>query len=296
MRTLIRILGLAVLLGFTACSAPKRTVAQAEPVAQAEAHVSALRKSGLAPAGLRGLEVQDVRRIHPLATSGLQPRPRPYWWAELRCADGSAGYLAWGDDGRLVDFCLEGVVAVEGSDAFALPGVPPIQQFPLAGPDGALVASGCVPTAGASLIAYWAGRPATAAWGASDETKLVLRLRSRMRMVVLPDVDGHADGKMALAGAFPTDLALAMQADAVARGIEVHVELTGYERTLLAAELAEGRPVLLSCVVLLPRKPELSWGHEVVAVGRAEVAGASSVGVIDNFFTPRVPGTIRWIA
>jgi hypothetical protein len=49
-------------------------------------------------------------------------------------------------------------------------------------------------------------------------------------------------------------------------------------------------------MVLLPRKPELSWGHQVVGVGRAEIGGAHYVGVIDNFFTPRIPGSIRWIA
>jgi len=55
------------------------------------------------------------------------------------------------------------------------------------------------------------------------------------------------------------------------------------------------RPALVSCVVLVPRKPELAWGHEVVAVGQAEIAGVRFVGVVDNYFAPRIPGTIRWI-
>jgi hypothetical protein len=33
-----------------------------------------------------------------------------------------------------------------------------------------------------------------------------------------------------------------------------------------------------------------------VAVGRAEVGGAHYIGVIDNFYVPRLTGTIRWIA
>ena len=101
---------------------------------------------------------------------------------------------------------------------------------------------------------------------------------------------------MSLAGAFPDDLAKAIQADADERGVDFDVALSGYDRQLLGAELSAGRPVLISCVVLLPRKPELSWGHQVVAVGRAEVGGDHYVGVIDNFFNPRISGSIRWIA
>ena len=82
-------------------------------------------------------------------------------------------------------------------------GVPPIQQFPMKSMDGALVASGCVPTAGASLIAFWAARPTAAAWGGEGEQALVRRLRSRMRMGVIPDAEGYTDGKMSLAGGLP---------------------------------------------------------------------------------------------
>ena len=221
---------------------------------------------------------------------------RPFWWAELRCDDGAAGHLAWTDEGRLIDFSVEGLRDAATPHAFALAGVPPIQQFPMKSADGALVASGCVPTAGASLIAFWAARTTTEAWGGEGEQALVLRLRSRLRMGVIPDLEGYTDGKMSLAGAFPDELAEALQADADERGVDVDVALSGYDRQLLGAEISAGRPVLVSCVVLLPRKPELCWGHQVVGVGRAEVGGAHYVGVIDNFFTPRIPGSIRWIA
>jgi hypothetical protein len=163
-------------------------------------------------------------------------------------------------------------------------------------PDGTLVASGCVPTAGASLIAFWAARPTTAAWGGEGEQALVRRLRSRLRMGVIPDAEGYTDGKMSLAGAFPEQLAEALQADADERGVDVDVAISGYDRRLLSAELSAGRPVLVSCMVLVPRKPQLSWGHQVVAVGRAEVGGVHYVGVIDNFYVPRLAGSIRWIA
>ena len=276
----------ALLLG---CADPK------PELVQAEAHLAALRSAGLVPKALGDVEVSAVLRVQSLPTRWVRTA-RPFWWAELRCTEGAAGYLAWTDDGRLIDFGLEGLREVISPQAFALAGVPPIQQFPLKAPDGSAVASGCVPTAGASLIAFWSARAGTAAWGGAGEQDLVRRLRGRMRMGIIPDLEGYTDGKMSLAGAFPDELAEALQADADERGVDVDVALSGYDRRLLGAELSAGRPVLVSCVVLLPRKPELSWGHQVVAVGRAEVSGAHYVGVIDNFFTTRIPGSIRWIA
>jgi hypothetical protein len=289
MRTTLRA-SLFVLVAFLCgCSEPK------PEVVQAEAHLASIRAAGLVSDGLTSVEVGEVRRIRPEPTR-WQRQGRPFWWAELRCSEGSAGYLAWTDDGRLIDFSVEGLRDATTPQALALAGVPPIQQFPLKAPDGSAVASGCVPTAGASLIAFWSARPDTMAWGGVGEQDLVRRLRGRMRMGVIPDLEGYTDGKMSLAGAFPDELAEALQVDADARGVDVDVALSGYDRRLLGAELSAGRPVLVSCMVLLPRKPELSWGHQVVGVGRAEIGGAHYVGVIDNFFTPRIPGSIRWIA
>ncbi len=289
MRTILRA-GLFVLTAFLfGCAKPK------PEVVQAESHLATIRAAGLVPAPIRLLEVGEVRRVQP-QPSRWQRQGRPFWWATLRCSEGAAGYLAWTDDGRLIDFSVEGLSEVTAVQAFALSGVPPIQQFPMKAPDGSLVASGCVPTAGASLIAFWSVRPRMAAWGGAGEQDLVRRLRGRMPMSVIPDEEGYADGKMSLTGSFPAALAEAMQADADERGVNVDVGVSGYDRQLLAAELSAGRPVLLSCMVLLPRKPELSWGHQVVAVGRAEVGGAHFVGIIDNFFVPRLGGTIRWIA
>jgi hypothetical protein len=289
MRTTLRA-SLFVLVAFLCgCSEPK------PEVVQAESHLAALRNAGLVPRALGEVEIAVIRRVQPLPTRWVR-QGRAFWWAELRCDDVSAGYLAWTDDGRLIDFSVEGLRDATTPQAFALAGVPPVQQFPLKSPDGTLVASGCVPTAGASLIAFWAARPAAAAWGGEGEQALVRRLRSRMRMGVIPDAEGYTDGKMSLAGAFPEQLAEALQADADERGVDVDVAISGYDRRLLSAELSAGRPVLVSCMVLVPRKPQLSWGHQVVAVGRAEVGGVHCVGVIDNFYEPRLAGTIRWIA
>ena len=289
MRTILRASLFVLVAWLLGCADPK------PEFIQAEAHLAAIRSAGLVSDAFKSVEVGEVRRIRPEPTR-WQRQGRPFWWAELRCDDGAAGHLAWTDEGRLIDFSLDGLREVISPQAFALAGVPPIQQFPLKAPDGTPVASGCVPTAGASLIAFWSARPGAAAWGGAGEQDLVRRLRARMRMGVIPDLEGYTDGKMSLAGAFPDELAEALQADADERGVDVDVALSGYDRQLLGAEISAGRPVLVSCVVLLPRKPELSWGHQVVGVGRAEVGGAHYVGVIDNFFTPRIPGSIRWIA
>ena len=289
MRTTLRASLFVLVAWLLGCAEPK------PEVVQAESHLSALRHAGLVPKALGEVEVAAIRRIQPKPTRWVR-QGRPFWWAELRGDDGAAGHLAWTDEGQLIDFSLEGLREVITPQAFALAGVPPIQQFPLKAPDDSAVASGCVPTAGASLIAFWSARPGTAAWGGAGEQDLVLRLRARMRMGILPDLEGYTDGKMSLAGAFPDELAEALQADADERGVDVDVALSGYDRALLGAELSAGRPVLVTCVVLLPRKPELSWGHQVVGVGRAEVGGVHYVGVVDNFFTPRIHGSIRWIA
>jgi hypothetical protein len=288
MRTTLRASLFVLVVLLLGCADPK------PELVQAEAHLTALRSAGLVPKALGDIEVAAVRWIQPQPTR-WQRQGRPFWWAGLRSTEGTAGYLAWTDEGRLIDFSVEGLREVASAQAFVISGVPPIQQFPMRQPDGSLVASGCVPTAGASLIAFWSARPGIAAWGRAGEQDLVRRLRGRIRMGVIPDLEGYTDGKMSLAGAFPDELAEALQADADERGVVVDVALSGYDRRLLGAEFSAGRPVLVSCVVLLPRKPELSWGHQVVGVGRAEVAGAHYVGVIDNFFTPRISGSIRWI-
>ncbi len=269
---------------------------QSRAVAEGLAHLDDLRSSGLLAGARAQTRLGEVRRIVPVATRWSAPG-EPFWWAELTGPDGSAGYLAWRESGDrgLLDFALEGLVAIDLPQAQALAGVPAIQQFPLQGADGQAVASGCVPTAGASLIAYWSNR-GTFDWQADDSHEgLVRRVRDRLPMSVIADVEGYADGKMALAGCFPGSLAVGLQEDADQYRIPVRVTVAPFRSETLVEELAAGRPALVSCIVLVPRKPELAWGHEVVAVGQAEIAGARFVGVIDNYFAPRIPGTIRWI-
>lgn len=269
---------------------------QSRPVAEGRAHLDHLRSSGLLAGARAQTRLGEVRRIVPVTTRWAESG-EPFWWAELTGPEGAAGYLAWREGGerKLLDFALEGLVAIDLPQAQALGGVPAIQQFALLGADGQAVASGCVPTAGASLIAYWSNR-GTFDWQADDSHEgLVRRVRDRLPMSVIADTEGYTDGKMALAGCFPGSLAVGLQEDADQYRIPVRVTVAPFRPETLAEELAAGRPALVSCVVLVPRKPELAWGHEVVAVGQAEIAGARFVGVIDNYFVPRVPGTIRWI-
>lgn len=280
----------------TGCDSQPKSAEQRQ--AQARTHLQSLSAAGLL-AGARGeVQVASVRQVMPVATR-WSSAGEPFCWAELKSVTGTpAGYLAWQATGQhaLLDFSLEGLTELAALDAKALAGVPPIQQFPIKGADGRPVASGCVPTAGGSLMAFWSNR-GTFDWQADDSHEgLVRRLRDRLPMAVLADVEGYTDGKMALAGAFPEPLVAGLRADAAQYRVSVEIKLVRYSDQVLQTEISEGRPALLMCNVLVPRKPELSWGHAVVAVGYAEVAGKSFVGIIDNFYVCQQPGTVRWIA
>jgi len=280
----------------TGCDSQPKSAEQRQ--AQARTHLQSLSAAGLL-AGARGeVQVASVRQVMPVATR-WSSAGEPFCWAELKSVTGTpAGYLAWQATGQhaLLDFSLEGLTELAAPDAKALAGVPPIQQFPIKGADGRPVASGCVPTAGGSLMAFWSNR-GTFDWQADDSHEgLVRRLRDRLPMAVLADVEGYTDGKMALAGAFPEPLVAGLRADAAQYRVSVEIKLVRYSNQVLQTEISEGRPALLMCNVLVPRKPELSWGHAVVAVGYAEVAGKSFVGIIDNFYVCQQPGTVRWIA
>ena len=264
---------------------------------QGREHLESLRRAGMLGAQRGSTQILKVRKVQPVATRWSPPGGQ-FYWATLQSDNGEAGYLAWRAKGghEIVDFSLEGLTELAAPTAKALPGVPPIQQFAIMGADGKPVASGCVPTSGGSLMAYWSNR-GTFDWQADDSHQgLVLRLRDRLPMSVLPDDEGYTDGKMALAGAYPDAWVTGLRADAAQYRVAVDIKLVRYSDQVLRTEISEGRPALLLCNVLVPRKPELTWGHAVVAVGYAEIAGRSFVGVIDNFYVCKQPGTVRWIA
>jgi len=100
---------------------------------------------------------------------------------------------------------------------------------------------------------------------------------------------------MTLAGAMTDDLARAIQADADEHHVPIRSNVGHFRYETLQSEIGAGRPVILACVVRLPHKPYLSWGHEVAGVGWSKIGDVRFVGVLDNFYPARNPATIRWI-
>jgi hypothetical protein len=282
-----------VLAGFWAVPLVARP-ASGDPAQRGRDHLAAL----TALEGLRdwtGAQLEQVRLVQPSKTDwSAQPAPR--WQAQIVGPQNRAGYMIWenGGAGRLTDFCLDGLTTADTPECRALAGVPAIQQFALPGESGP-VASGCVPTAGASLVAFWAAHGAPAWRGEATEEALTLRIRGRLKMMTIPDTAGITGGKVALAGCFPEELARGLEADARAQAVQAQIRLERFDWARLRAEIEAGRPVLVSCTVPVPQKPELTWGHEVVAVGWAKIAGELYVGIIDNFLPVQTPGTVRWI-
>jgi hypothetical protein len=189
-------------------------------------------------------------------------------------------------------------VVVDTPEAKVLGGVPALQQFALPQAGGKRVASGCVPTSAASVVGFWIehGDPQ---WRGDASAELLQdlarRIRGRLKMEAIPDKDGYTDDGMTLAGAMPEDLAVALQADADEFHVPVRSRVGKFRFETLRSEIGAGRPVLLSCMVRLPQKPRLSWGHEVAGVGWAKIGEVCFVGVVDNFYPVKDPGTIRWI-
>jgi hypothetical protein len=205
------------------------------------------------------------------------------------------GYVMWDDDdrGALAEFSLD--LPVEWKQlAACLPNVPPLQQFPLPDPPHGTMASGCVPTAAGSVLAFWAQTKFPAWKGdiTEDLAKgLTLRIRSRLTMIPFPDHDGFTPDGMCLAGAMPQDLAKAINADALAGKVPLKARYRPFAAKPLLTELLANRPVLVSCQVRLPHKPELSWGHELVAVAYLKLNQTSFLGVLDNYY----PTNLRWL-
>ena len=79
----------------------------------------------------------------------------PVWSAKISGPEGRAGHLMWdcSGEGKLVEFALDSELKIGGDKAAAITGIPGLQEFPMKDADGRLVASGCVPTAAASVVA-----------------------------------------------------------------------------------------------------------------------------------------------
>ncbi|MGB1889375.1 MAG: hypothetical protein ACPHOK_07195 [Akkermansiaceae bacterium] len=223
----------------------------------------------------------------------------PVWSALISGPNGASGHLIWDSvgEGRLVEFSLDDKFEVKDDLGQAIGGVPSFQQFSIVGKNLKPIASGCVPTAAASVVSYWASQKYPS-WGGHDKNSpkdLVLRLRSKLNMTPFPDIDGFTANRMALAGAYPSELLKVLRAETVAYNLPIQIELGRFTLPLLKEEIDNSRPALLSCLVRVAHKPQLSWPHEVVGVGYYEIDDVKLVGVMDNFFPTNHKETIRWI-
>ena len=214
----------------------------------------------------------------------------PVWHAELKGPDGRTGYLMWDNkkEGRLVEFALDDTLPVKG----AINGVPPLQQFPVIDPDGKAMASGCVPTSAPSLLSYWIERQHQ---DAPPTREVTLTLRKQLRMIPFPDTDGFTPDGMTLAGALPISMAKVLENEVTRRKWPLAVRHLPFSMKYFREEIAAGHPTLLACTVRVPHLPHLSWGHAVVGIAASRIDEVDLVGIHDNFYPTRNPGTIRWI-
>lgn len=244
--------------------------------------------------------LEDVRLVSQKENLTWPTGLAPAWWAKIVHPDGATGHISWDSrgDGALMEFAFDATLEPRGENARAVTGVPSIQQFPLPLESGGAVASGCVPTSGASVLAFWTTNGFEKWRGNAPgdaHRELTKRLRARLHMQTIADRDGFTDGAMSLAGAMPGELALAIQADADQFNVPVKCEFQRFAFDKLVSEINARRPVLLSCTIAVPQKPALSWGHAVAGIAWTRVNGKQFVGIVDNFFPTKNPATIRWV-
>ena len=248
----------------------------------------------------KGSKLEDIRLVEQKKDLTWPTGLPSAWWAKLTHSDKGTGYLAWdsGGDGKIIEFAFDAAIAVDAPNAKTLQGVPALQQFAIPQKDGSAIASGCVPTSAASVLGFWIERDYPQ-WrgdaGAAPLQALTKRIRARLNMQAIPDKDGYTDDAMTLAGAMPDELAQAIQTDADEHRVPIRSSVSRFRYEALQTEISAGRPVLLSCIVRLPHKPQLSWGHEVAGVGWAKLGEVRFVGILDNFYPVKNPATIRWL-
>jgi len=262
-------------------------------------HLETLSAHFTAPAW-RNVSIASLQRVEQTKEQPYKTGLKPVWIASLSGESENAGYLMCEDtpDAALVDFAWTAIAEPIAQSGKLLMDVPNLQQFPVPGVLAPNVASGCVPTAAANLMGYWIkhGYPT---WSDHDTNldqpalqRLTTRLRALLPMQEIADTCGYTDNGMPVSGAFPADLGVAISADARAHGLSVKVSLERFSIEGLKQETSLGRPTLSSCIVRLPHKPHLSWGHEVTSVGWLRVGDVFFVGVCDNFL-PVKPHGVR---
>ncbi len=263
-------------------------------------------------------ENAEVRKLKLGPAQVVQPKPdqahptglAPVAHARLLDAAGkpTQGYVQWAPkSGQLLEFAVDVPLPKEWQEPgeatkpFAISNISALQQFsvpkkekPKAGSPN--MASGCVPTAGGTLLSHWQARGYPQLKDARDET---LQLRNRLKMTLFPDTDGYTADGMDLAGAFPFALADALNSRLTDTGSRLGATFSAFSKKLAASEIRAGRPILVSCVIRLPLRPELSWGHEMVASGVLQLGTGKEescfFGLLDNFYPTEHKQTLRWV-
>jgi hypothetical protein len=287
-----------VIIPFIAVSTP----ATLPPEAQALSHLSRI-ASALALRTSTETAVSQPRLTEQKPGQIFDTKMPPVWVVNIPDGEKNSGYIMWAsaENSTLLEFAIEGNHVPPSQHGAVLSEPPALQQFPVLGTDAKPVASGCVPTSGASLIGYWAahgfpqwvqGLPMNPAEALQRCAK---RLRGKIRMQEFPDTCGYTEEGMPLSGALPQELAWAIERDAREHEVTVTTTFDRFTFEKLKNEIGALRPVLLSCTVRLPHKPFLSWGHEVLGVGWLELEDSNFVGIKDNFYPTASEGTIRWI-
>jgi hypothetical protein len=286
---------------------PTPLAQEASPDRRAASLLSALAEA-FEPPAWREVTASAPHRVEQNPGQIYNAGLAPVWMVHVTAPSGRHGYLMWEESAGapLVDFAwdAEEKESLPKPDRGALVrGVPNQQQFPVPGTLAPEVASGCVPTAAANLMGFWAGKGLPRWAETGDGTArvpnlplLTRRIREKLRMQEIPDRDGFTENGMPLSGAFPSDLQEGLRQDAAERGVSLETALQRFSPDALRRETAAGRPVLLSCLVRVPQKPQLSWGHEVTGTGWVEVDGGFFAGVRDNFLPSMSGETTRWIA
>jgi hypothetical protein len=302
-----------VLLQCTRCDAAQGVLDAMQAELRIRDHLASLRAHFSAPAW-RDVDISRLQRVEQTKNQPYQTGLTPVWIASLSLASEEAGYVMCEDttDAALVDFAWAATAVPNAESGKLLQDVPNLQQFPVPGTLAPRVASGCVPTAAANLLGYWMkhGYPTWSDHGPDVDQPALRRLTTRLRALLpmqeIADTCGYTDNGMPVSGAFPEDLRAALSSDALAHGLSVNVSLERFSLEGLQQETALGRPTLSSCIVRLPHKPGLSWGHEVTSIGWSRVGTVDFVGVRDNFFPVKPYGespkgltdatqAVRWI-
>ena len=104
--------------------------------------------------GWRDAKLEDVRLVSQKADLARPTGLPPVWVGVIDGPGDTKGILMWDSagEGKLVEFALDTNLKIPG----VISGVPNQQQFPVKDTDGKLIASGCVPTAAANVLSFWA--------------------------------------------------------------------------------------------------------------------------------------------